>query len=207
MGNLPETPVEWRALEESAEELYEAAPCGYFSTLPNGQFVKVNRTLLDWTGFSRESLLAGRRFRDLLTVPSKIYHDTHFGPLLQMQGRISEVAFDILCHDGRQLPVLVNAVEVKDEAGKPVLNRATIFDATDRRIYERELLAARKKAEEIACAKASILNMVSHDIRNLLSRHHRCNTPLTERRAGRRATKALPRAVAGLGREHDAVGK
>ena len=86
-----------------------------------------------------------------------------------MQGRISEVAFDILCHDGRQLPVLVNAVEVKDEAGKPVLNRATIFDATDRRIYERELLAARKKAEEIACAKASILNMVSHDIRNLLS--------------------------------------
>ena len=169
MGNLPKTPVEWRALEESAEELYEAAPCGYFSTLPNGQFVKVNRTLLDWTGFSRELLLAGRRFRDLLTVPSKIYHDTHFGPLLQMQGRISEVAFDILCHDGRQLPVLVNAVEVKDEAGKPVLNRATIFDATDRRIYERELLAARKKAEEIACAKASILNMVSHDIRNLLS--------------------------------------
>ncbi|HEX2255851.1 MAG TPA: ATP-binding protein [Afifellaceae bacterium] len=169
MGDLPKAAVDWRALEESAEDLYEAAPCGYFSTLPNGQFVKINRTFLDWTGFNRESLLTGRRFQDLLTVAGKIYHDTHFGPLLQMQGRVSEIAFDIVCHDGRTLPVLVNAVEMKDEAGKPLLNRVTIFDATDRRAYERELLAARRKAEEIALAKADTLNMVSHDIRNLLT--------------------------------------
>jgi len=49
------------------------------------------------------------------------------------------------------------------------LNRATVFNATDRRTYERELLAARTKAEEIARAKADTLNMVSHDIRNLLA--------------------------------------
>ena len=124
---------------------------------------------INWTGFTRESLLTERRFQDLLTVPGKIYHDTHFGPLLQMQGRVSEVAFDIVCHDGRILPVLVNALEVKDETGKPALNRAMIFNATDRRTYERELLAARRKAEEIAGAKADTLNMVSHDIRNLLT--------------------------------------
>ena len=169
MGDLPHSGIDLRALEQSAEDLYESAPCGYFSTLPNGQFIKVNRTFLDWTGFSRDSLLSGRRFQDLLTVPGKIYHDTHFGPLLQMQGGVSEVAFDILCRDGRTLPVLVNAVEVKGEAGKPLLNRATIFNATDRRAYERELLTARRKAEEIARAKADTLNMVSHDIRNLLT--------------------------------------
>jgi PAS domain S-box-containing protein len=169
LGDLRQTGVNVRALEESAEDLYDSAPCGYFSTLPNGQFIKVNRTFLDWTGFSRGSLLSGRRFQDLLTVPGKIYHDTHFGPLLQMQGGVNEVAFDILCRDGHALPVLVNAVEVKDEAGKPLLNRATVFNATDRRTYERELLAARRKAEEIALAKADTLNMISHDIRNLLA--------------------------------------
>ena len=169
MGELRESGIHLRALEESAEDLYETAPCGYFSTLPNGQFVKVNRTFLDWTGFSRDSLLSGRRFQDLLTAPGKIYHDTHFGPLLQMQGRVNEVAFDILCRHGHALPVLVNAVEVKDEFGKPLLNRVTVFNATDRRTYERELLAARHKAEEIARAKADTLNMISHDIRNLLA--------------------------------------
>ncbi len=169
MGKLQKPALDRRTLEESAEELYENAPCGYFSTLPNGQFVKINQTFLEWTGFSRDFLLAGRRFQDLLTVPGKIYHDTHFGPLLQIQGSVNEVAFDIVCHDGRTLPVLVNAAEVKDEAGKPLLNRATVFDATDRRTYERELLAARRKAEEIARSKADTLNMVSHDIRNLLA--------------------------------------
>jgi PAS domain S-box-containing protein len=169
LGNPRQASIHLGALEESAEDLYENAPCGYFSTLPNGRFVKVNRTFLDWTGFSRDSLLSGRRFLDLLTVPGKIYHDTHFGPLLQMQGSVNEVAFDILCRDGHTLPVLVNAVEVKDRTGKALLNRATVFNATDRRTYERELLAARRKAEEIARAKADTLNMVSHDIRNLLA--------------------------------------
>jgi PAS domain S-box-containing protein len=169
LGDLRQSGINFPALEESAEDLYETAPCGYFSTLPNGQFVKINRTFLDWTGFSRDSLLSGRRFQDLLTVPGKIYHDTHFGPLLQMQGRVNEVAFDILCPNGHALPVLVNAVEVKDEFGKPLLNRVTVFNATDRRTYERELLAARRKAEEIARAKADTLNMISHDIRNLLA--------------------------------------
>jgi PAS domain S-box-containing protein len=169
LGELRQYGTSARSLEESAEDLYETAPCGYFSTLPNGQFVKVNQTFLEWTGFSRDSLLSGRRFQDLLTIPGKIYHDTHFGPLLQMQGGVNEVAFDILCRDGRTLPVLVNAVEVKDETGKPLLNRATVFNATDRRTYERELLAARRKAEEIARAKADTLNMISHDIRNLLA--------------------------------------
>ena len=158
-----------QALEESAEELYESAPCGYFSTLANGQFVKVNQTFLTWTGFSRETLLSGRRFQDLLTIPGKIYHDTHFGPLLQMQGTVCEVAFDVVCLDGRIMPMLINATEVRDKAGRPLLNRATIFNATDRRSYERELLAARRKAEEIARAKADMLNMISHDMRNLLA--------------------------------------
>lgn len=158
-----------QALEVSAEDLYESAPCGYFSTLANGQFVKVNQTFLTWTGFSREALLSGRRFQDLLTIPGKIYHDTHFGPLLQMQGAVNEIAFDVVCAEGKIMPVLVNAVEVRDESGKPLLNRATVFNATDRRSYERELLAARRKAEEIARTKADMLNMISHDMRNLLA--------------------------------------
>jgi PAS domain S-box-containing protein len=156
-------------LEESAEELYEHAPCGYLSTLPDGVILRVNRTLLDWTGRQRADLLAGMRFKDLLSPAGKIYHETHYAPLLRMQGFVSEIAFDLVRADGVRLPVLVSSVQKRDPAGQPVLHRTTIFDATDRRRYEHELLLARRKAEQAARAKANLLAMIGHDIRNPLA--------------------------------------
>jgi PAS domain S-box-containing protein len=158
-----------RPPEESAEELYEDAPCGYLSTLPDGTIVRVNRTLLAWTGHRRADLVGRRRFRDLLTPAGRIYHETHYAPLLRMRGFVGEVAFDLVRADGGRLPVLVSSVEKRDAAGEPLLHRTTVFDATDRRRYERELLLARRKAEEAGRAKADLLAMIGHDIRNPLA--------------------------------------
>jgi PAS domain S-box-containing protein len=158
-----------RLLEESAEDLYENAPCGYISTLPDGTIVKVNQTFLTWTGHQREDLLAGKRFRDLLTVACRIFHETHYAPLLRMQGFVHEMAIDVLCSDGRVLPAMINSVQRRDSAGKPLFNRTTIVNATDRRVYERELVLARRKAEQAAKAKADLLSMLSHEIRTPLN--------------------------------------
>jgi C4-dicarboxylate-specific signal transduction histidine kinase len=69
--------------------------------------------------------------------------------LLHIQGFVHEIAFDLKCADGRQLPVLVNIAQKRDTGGQPVVNRITVFNATDRRKYERELLLARRRAEEV----------------------------------------------------------
>lgn len=156
-------------LEESLEELYEHAPCGYISTLPDGTFAKVNQTFLAWTGYEREELLSGRRFQDLLTIGGRIFHETHYAPLLRMQGNVKEIAFDLICRDGRQLPILVNAIQKRDVNGAPLLNRTTIFNASDRRTYEQELLRARQQAEQANQAKARSLSTISHEIRNKLA--------------------------------------
>jgi PAS domain S-box-containing protein len=158
-----------RLLEETAEDLYEHAPCGYISTLPDGTIVKVNETLTGWTGHARDVLLSGKKFQTLLAIGSKIYYETHFGPLLQMQGFANEIALELVRADGRILPVLLNARLRRDDDGTPLVNRITLFDATDRRRYERELLLARRKAEQIARDKAELLAMLSHDIRNPLN--------------------------------------
>lgn len=160
--------IDEKLLEESLEELYENAPCGYVSTLPDGAFVKVNRTFLTWIGYSREELLSGKRLQDLLSIEGKIYHETHFAPLLAMQGFVNEVAFNLRCRNGRTLPVLVNSIQKRDDAGEPLFNRTTIFNATDRREYERELLLARRRAEGATEAKTRFLSMFSHEIRNPL---------------------------------------
>lgn len=128
------------------EDLFENAPCGYLSAAPDGRIVQVNRTLLAWTGLSRDAL-KGRRFQDLLTLAGKIFYETHFAPLLRMQGHFDEVALDLVRIDGTPLHVLVNAVERCDAHGAVRFIRITVFNATDRRRYESELLATRRLAE------------------------------------------------------------
>lgn len=156
-------------IEETFEDLYEHAPCGYVSTLPDGSFIRVNQTLLGWTGYQREELLAGKRLLDLLSVPGKIYHETHYAPLLQMQGFVNEIAFDMVCRDGKRLPVLINTVQRRDESGTPLVNRTTIFNASHRRHYERELQLARKKAEQALRIRDHFLALASHELKTPLT--------------------------------------
>ncbi|MGW6055382.1 PP2C family protein-serine/threonine phosphatase [Streptomyces sp. NPDC055189] len=135
-------------LEDSAEELYEQAPCGYLSTLMDGTIAKINTTLLDWLGLDRSQVVGRMRFTDLLTVGGKLYHETHFAPLLQMKGEASGIAMDIKAAGKRRMPVLVTSKVKTSEDGEPMLIRTTVFDARDRRAYEAELLRGRKAAEE-----------------------------------------------------------
>ena len=98
-----------RLLEEDPADLYENAPMGYLSTLPDGRIVKVNRTFCAWTGRPSGELI-GTRFQDLLSVGGRVFHETHLAPLLRMQGAVREIALDVVRVDGSLLPCLLNAV-------------------------------------------------------------------------------------------------
>jgi sigma-B regulation protein RsbU (phosphoserine phosphatase) len=135
-------------LENSAEELYESAPCGYLSTLMDGTIARINATLLRWLGLERGAVVGRMRFTDLLTVGGRLYHETHFAPLLHMRGEISGIALEMRASDGSRLPVLVSSTVKHDSGGQPLLIRTTVFDATDRRSYEEELLRRRREAEQ-----------------------------------------------------------
>jgi signal transduction histidine kinase len=103
-------------------------------------------------------------------MPGRIYYETHWDPLLRMQGYISEIAFELSPRNGASpVPILVSAMQKRDEKGVPLLNRITVFNATDRRGYERELLLERRRAERADRAKAELLAMIGHDMRSPLS--------------------------------------
>lgn len=126
-------------------ELYERAPCGYLSTDGDGHVVKANQTFLNMTGYTRDELRS-RSLRDLLTPGYQIYEQTHLQPLLRMHGEAREIALDLVRRDGGVLPVLLNAsMDVADDGRAWV--RMALFDATERRHYERELMAAMERAE------------------------------------------------------------
>jgi sigma-B regulation protein RsbU (phosphoserine phosphatase) len=138
-----------RALaDDDPERLYDRAPCGYLTSTADGLIAKVNQTLLTLTGFEQSDLVGRRRFVDLLTPGGRIYHETHYAPMLKMHGSAREIALDLVCADGRRLPVLVNSVLEEGVSGVPTLIRTAVFDASHRREYERELLRAKQRAEE-----------------------------------------------------------
>src|SRR6202021_500511 len=158
------------------QELYEIAPCGFLSTLRDGTIIKVNRTFLDWTGYSLEKVLS-KKFQELLSVPGRIFYETQFAPLLQLQGIVKEVAFELARSNREPLSVLVNSVQRQPEEGGVVLIHSALFDATDRRKYEQQLLNARRKLESEVLDRTAALEReiaerkrVEEDLRELTGR-------------------------------------
>ena len=150
--------------EDDLEELYEFAPCGYISTLPDGRIVRVNETFVRQIGRPREELLSGVKFQELMSMAGRVFYDTHFAPLIRLQGHVNEIACDLLRTDADKLPVLVNAVQVTDSSGEPTSIRFTVFDATERRRYEAGLLAARRRSDHFkTIVQASADSILSFD--------------------------------------------
>jgi sigma-B regulation protein RsbU (phosphoserine phosphatase) len=142
--------------DDDPAELYDNAPCGYLSTLPDGTIIKANATFLAWTGYDRDALIGKRRFQDLLAVGDRIFYQTHAAPMLLMQGMLREIAVQLVAASGTRLPMLMNAQLKRGEDGQPRVIRTVLFDASERLAYERELMAARRRAEESE-ARARVL--------------------------------------------------
>ncbi|MBA5804825.1 PAS domain-containing sensor histidine kinase [Rhizobium changzhiense] len=189
---------------EDLEDLYENAPCGYLSLQPDGRIVKVNRTLSTWIGIPADQLL-GKRLHDLLNTSGRIFYETHFAPLLRMQGFFNEVALDLVTVDGRKLPVLANAMERRAEDGALLFTRVTMFQAAERRRYERELVDARAAADaagaivksqleleqETAELREQFIAVLGHDLRNPLASIAAAARMLRKEKQTDRAIKVL----------------
>ena len=163
-----------------ARAVVEDAPCGLLQADADGVILWANRTFGCWTGYAVDEL-AGRRFQDLLTMGGRIFHQTHWSPLLLMQGSVSEVKVEIVHRDGHPVPVMVNAF-MRERDGRRVQELA-VSVARDRDKYERELVQSRKRLEVLvaeatrlqgeardrAMFAEQMMGIVSHDLRNPLS--------------------------------------
>jgi PAS domain S-box-containing protein len=166
---------------EAIGEAFDRAACGLLATTTDGTIVRVNTTFCLWVGYSADELLEHRRVQDLLTVGGKVFHLTHWAPLLQIQRSVAEVKLDVRHRDGRKIPMLINAARHRHEEVE--YDSYAFVVVTDRHKYEQELLLARKKAEialeaqkaaEEALRRADrrkdeFLATLAHEIRNPLA--------------------------------------
>ena len=144
-------------MELDFKNLYHQAPCGYLYTKDDGTLIEVNDTFLTFTGYSRDEIIQKKRFEDFLPIGGKIFYETHFSPLLHMQGEVSQINFDFIRKDKTRFPVLINAIMQSTNENPHNYIQFIVLDITQRKHYELELLNAKKRSEELL-SQLSIVN-------------------------------------------------
>ncbi|UAJ79006.1 diguanylate cyclase [Leifsonia sp. ZF2019] len=146
--------------EDAADpELWEAAPCGLLTADGDGRITRVNTTLASWIGRPAAELV-GTPFVELLDPGSRIFYETRQLPTLRLDGAVHEVALTVIASDGARIPGLMNATAVAGPDGSAERIDIALFDVTRREDWERQLLSARRSAEESE-ARARVLQEAS----------------------------------------------
>jgi diguanylate cyclase (GGDEF)-like protein/PAS domain S-box-containing protein len=113
-----------------AQDLYDNAPCGYYSLDADGRFLHVNAVALAWLGCSREALIGKRRMTDFLMPESQTLFHRDFSKF-QFEGRVKGHEFELLVPHAAPRRVSVNATAVRDAEGNFLMARTAMFDITE----------------------------------------------------------------------------
>ncbi|HEX6041587.1 MAG TPA: PAS domain-containing sensor histidine kinase [Longimicrobium sp.] len=128
-----------------AAELLDHAPAGFVSFADDGTITCANATLSEMLGYGRGEL-EGTLIEGLMGVGARIFYQTHFFPLVRLQGRAEEIFLLLRHRDGSEVGVLANAV--RRERGGAWANDCVLMQVRERRKFEDELLRARRDAED-----------------------------------------------------------
>jgi signal transduction histidine kinase len=164
-------------------DLLDVAPCGFASVDDVGMIVYANQTLVDLLEYPTAELV-GQSVDAILSVPARIFYQTHFFPLIKMHGKADEIYFTLRSKSGKSIPVFANAL--RGDLDGTAVNHCVFLPLYQRERYEDELLNAKRAAEEaldrnirLAAeaqraraeaeraneAKSAFLAMMSHEIR------------------------------------------
>ena len=128
-----------RKSEEQFRLIFEMAPIGMAITTLDGKFKRVNQSLCDALGYTKEELLS-LSFTD-------ISHPEDIELHLALEKRLAEgkeedfqIEKRYLSKDQRIVDTLLKVVVVRDSHGKPLHFNNQILDITERKKMERQLL-------------------------------------------------------------------
>lgn len=112
------------------EDLYENAPCGYYSLDASGTFVDINRKAAELYGAPRESLLGRRSPGEFFTDAGRARFAEVY-PRFMREGHFGPEEFDLLAADGQARHVSVMATALYDDEGRFLRSRTVIIDVTE----------------------------------------------------------------------------
>ena len=127
------------------QEITPLIPCGVFVLNAESYIVSINPFACSLLEYEAAELV-GQRIDRLLTIPSRIYFQTHIYPLITLRKVASELYLNVQTRQRVQIPVLLNAVS-QEQDGTSV-TYISFIPVYQRRQFEQELINAKKAAEE-----------------------------------------------------------
>ena len=124
--------LEQALLESKAEidDLYEHAPCGYHAIGPDGTYLRINQTELEWTGYGRDEVVGKLKPSDFFTPAGKDLFQETFARLKQ-DGHVENVEYDFFGKNGNCRHVSFSGSVVTDADGRYVRSRSLLYDITE----------------------------------------------------------------------------
>ncbi|HJV28624.1 MAG TPA: PAS domain S-box protein [Aromatoleum sp.] len=140
---------ELRRQTREIADLYENAPCGYYSLDAEGSIVRINDTQLRWLGFTRKEVVGHMKAADLFSAPSRALFE-HVFRVFKRKGVLRNMELDLLRKDGSVLPVLLSSTAIFDADGGFVASRTVVSDNSDRRQLELERAAHATRVTDVS---------------------------------------------------------
>lgn len=138
--------MELRPPPSTLTKLAHRGPCALLLTETDGTIRWVNETFCEWTGRT-EADVVGRTFQGFLTVGGRIFHQTHWQPLMHLQGAVKDVFFEFVHADGSAVPVILHARTC--HSGDASWYDLAAVATRGRREYQRELASAWARIEAL----------------------------------------------------------
>jgi PAS domain S-box-containing protein len=150
-----------KLLSKYSRSLIEASLDPLITINFDGKITDMNEALAKITGITREKI-TGTDFFDYFTEPQKareVYEE------IFAKGFVVNFPLTIRHKEGKLTDVLFNGSVYKDERGNVLGIVIVARDVTEQKIFEKELIEAKQKAEEAMKAKQQFLSNMSHEIR------------------------------------------
>ena len=127
-------------------------PCGFLSFDDDGTIIHINSMLLDLLGYERDEL-EGHELGAILPPGGQVFYQTHFFPLLKLQGTAEEIYFVLRAKKGSDIPVLTYGV--RRQVASAHVNECVFIRVTRREQHQ----------EELARARELLIGILGHDLR------------------------------------------
>ncbi len=128
------------------QDLYDHAPCGYYSLDSQGLFTKVNATLLGWLGCVSGELVGKRSVKDFLDIAGRRQFEERFPELTRGEMTVP-LECTLIGRDRVARHVSIKSTAINDPSGHFLSSRCVMFDVSELERVRRDLASLNRQQE------------------------------------------------------------